>query len=67
MEILRLIAERLQKLLERPDLSFEERERLEQALEKLKEFEKVFSDLPPEDQFVVEDYQIDHREVMDRI
>ncbi len=65
MEILRLIAERLQKLLERPDLSFEERERLERALAKLKEFEMAFSDLPPEDQFVVE--EVSHLEVLDRI
>lgn len=66
MEVLKLIAERLQKLLERPDLSFEERLKIEEALRKLEAFEMSFADFSEDVQSAISG-GVSHLEVLDRV
>ena len=66
-EILKILRERLEKLLATRDLSWAEMERIRKALEKLDELEVVFSDLSSDVQEVVTGGEISMAELMDRV
>jgi len=66
-EILKILRERLKKLLATGDLSWAEMERIRKALEKLDELEMAFSDLSDDVQEVVAAHEISMSELMDRV
>jgi len=66
-EILKVLREKLERLLETGDLSWAEAEKIRRALQKLDEFEASFSDLSDDVVEIVTEDAITPQQLMDRI